>query len=66
MSRQIGNQPELSLLNAANYSSKIAGEIKSIDFSTVNEAKEINRTGPAIFFLRFLPRNKRSRIPGLI
>lgn len=39
--------------DAANYSSKIAGEIKSIDFSTVVEAKEINRTDRNILFALF-------------
>jgi len=39
--------------DAANYPSKIAGEIKSIDFSPVVEAKEVNRTDRNILFALF-------------
>jgi 3-oxoacyl-[acyl-carrier-protein] synthase II len=39
--------------DTANYPSKIAGEIKNIDFSTVVEAKEANRTDRNILFALF-------------
>lgn len=39
--------------DTANYPSKIAGEIKSIDFSTIVEAKEVNRTDRNILFALF-------------
>jgi 3-oxoacyl-[acyl-carrier-protein] synthase II len=39
--------------DAANYPSKIAGEIKDMDFSTVVEPKEVNRTDRNILFALF-------------